>query len=146
VITISNCQAPLITLEESSESNAPSPGIDPSTSHNEALFGIARPLFDLIGKISDLANRRKDRIDEISELWFRQSATRIETELREWEPDQSNQATDRNSRDLVNAAHAIKWASIIRLPQVLEGYNRLYPCASECTSQILDHISWIRCW
>ena len=90
MITISNCQAPLITLEElardeeSGDVIAPSPGIGPSTSHNEALFGVALPLFDLIGKISDLANRRKDRIDEISELWFRQSATRIENELREW--------------------------------------------------------------
>lgn len=148
VITLSNCQAPLITLkelareEQSTDSSISSSSVIPYTSHNEALFGFALPLFDLIGRISDLANRRKDRIDEVSELWFRQSATRIEADLRGWEPD--CQATDRNSRDLVNAAYAIKWASILRLHQVVEGYNRSDPCVSECTSRILDHISEIR--
>lgn len=150
VITISNCQAPLITLEELARDEesgnviVSSPGSSPSTSHNEALFGIALPLFNIIGKISDLANRRKDRIDEISEVWFRQRASRIENELREWEPDMNNQASDRNSRDLVNAAYSIKWASILRLHQVVDGYHRSDPCVSECTSQILDHISEIR--
>lgn len=54
VITISNCQAPLITLEElaregkPADSSVSSPGIIPYTSHNEALFGLALPLFDLI--------------------------------------------------------------------------------------------------
>lgn len=150
VITISNCQAPLMTLEELAQdenpagSSAPSPEVRPCTLYNEALFGFSLPLFDSIAKISDLANRRKDRIDDISELWFRQSAIRIENDLREWEPDVGDQAMDRNSRDLVHAAYAIKWASILRLHQVVEGYNRSDLCVSECTSQILDHISEIR--
>jgi transcriptional activator protein UGA3 len=149
VIAISNCQAPLITLEELArdekfaDASVSSPRITPYTSHNEALFGIALPLFDIIGKISDLANRRKDRIDEISELWFRQSATRIETDLRDWEPDTAQHSTDRNSRDLFNAAYTIKWASILRLHQVVEDYNRSDPCVSECTSKIFDQISEI---
>jgi hypothetical protein len=114
VITISNCQAPLITLEElaregkPADSSVSSPGIIPYTSHNEAFFGLALPLFDLIGKVSDLANRRKDRVDEVSELWFRQSATKIERDLRDWEPHMAQETTDRNSRGLANAAYAIK--------------------------------------
>ena len=149
--------APLITLEElaqdgdqSDGSTVSSPQSTPYTSHNEALFGVALPLFNIIGKISALANRRKDRVDEISEIWFRQSATRIETSLREWEPDQAYDSDSsalgdrRNSKDLLNAAHAIRWASILRLHQVVEGYSRADSCVTECTEHILELISRIR--
>jgi transcriptional activator protein UGA3 len=131
VITISKCQAPLISPEElvgdrDTSSNIESsqrPLTPISKSHNEALFGIALPLFTLIGQISELAHRRKDRVDEISELWFRQSATRIQTSLRSWKPDlhTSKGIGSHTSQDLIDAAYAIQWASILRLHQVVEG-------------------------
>lgn len=158
VTTISKCQAPLIDLEELAQEDndsdrsttASSPGTTSYTSHNEALFGVALPLFTIIGKISGLANRRKERIDEISEICFRESAKRIEVSLREWEPDQiydsdsSSLGDRRNSKDLLNAAHAIRWASILRLHQVVEGYNRKNLCVVECTTHILELIARIR--
>lgn len=87
VITISKCKVPLISLEELSDDGAsPDETRDhmssliatPYRSHNEALFGVAQPLFDMIGKISALANRRKDRVDQTAEILFRQSAMEIE--------------------------------------------------------------------
>lgn len=108
------------------------------------------PLFNIIGKISAVANRRKDRVDEISDIWFPQSATQIENSLQEWEPDQaydsdsSSLGDRRNRKDLLNAARAIRWASILRLHQVVEGYNCTDPCVTECTLHILELISRIR--
>lgn len=153
VITISKCQAPLITLEELAEDddNDEETAIletrrnSSYTSHNEALFGISRPLFNLISKISGLAHRRKDRVDEISDLWFRQSATAIEKSLRTWEPPPcSSSIPELNRNDILYAAQSIKWASILRLHQVVEGYNLSDPVVQECTSHILTYISRIR--
>jgi transcriptional activator protein UGA3 len=156
VITISKCQAPLIAPEElaqegGSSGSLPGPLISFSKSHNEALFGAALPLFTLISQISELAHRRKDRVDEISELWFRQSALRIEMNLRAWKPNLhvscrcfSCTSQSCKSEDLIDAAYAIQWASILRLHQVVEGYNRSDREVVECTAKILEYISRIR--
>jgi len=161
VITISKCQPPLISLKELAEdggisdanhNSASRMNEAPYKSHNEALFGVAQPLFDMIGKISALANRRKDRVDEISEIWFLQSATAIEKGLREWEPDSgarfdevsASAAERRSNNDIANAAQAIKWASILRLHQVVHGYMASDHCVAECTSHILTYISMVR--
>lgn len=117
---------------------------------SKLMHSTARPLFQMIGKISALANRRKDRVDEISEVWFRQSAARINDELRAWRPELQPESTPtmssnlRGQKDLLNAALAIQWASILRLHQVVEGYNRFDSCVAECTSKILDYVSKIR--
>ncbi|RDW77438.1 hypothetical protein BP6252_05491 [Coleophoma cylindrospora] len=150
VITISNCQAPLITLEELTNEGEPNMSRDvnhrdvPYTSHSEALFGVAQPLFNIIGKISGLAHRRKERVDEISDIWFRQSAKSIEESLRVWEPPSLTSHLEWNRTDISNAAYAIKWASILRLHQVVDGYCLSDPCVRECTSNILTYVSRIR--
>ncbi|KAH8672596.1 fungal-specific transcription factor domain-containing protein [Tricladium varicosporioides] len=153
VITISKCKAPLITLGElSGEGGSPNDQCEPVSSssmalyrsHNEALFGVAQPLFEIIGKISTLANRRKERVDKESEFRFRQSAKEIEEPLRAWTPDPIVSATSIHARDVINAAYAIKWASILRLHQVVEGYHLSHPEVIECTSEILSHIQKIR--
>lgn len=60
-----------------------------------------------------------------------------------WEPEPSL-VTSLWNDDVVNAAYAIKWVSILRLHQVVEGYHLTHPCVLECTSNILSYISKIR--
>jgi len=151
VITISKCQPPLIAPEELAEDNistaatSPGPITQASNSYTDSLYGVAFPLLAIINQISELAHRRKDRVDELSELWFRQSAARIKMCLEAWEPEiVSPLQRPSQNQELIDAAYAIQWASILRLHQVVEGYNRSDRPVIESTSKILDHISKIR--
>lgn len=168
LITISQCQPPLIDHEKlrPEEEYGPQSSFSTTLSHQpvqpnnyNAVFGVARPLFRLIGQISALSSRRKDRMKPFFDAKFRRSAAAIKAKLLAWEPPMvsasaatSSKSTDPNSRtvrdrDLEEAGHAaiaIRWASILRLHQIVDGYALPHPVPTECLQHILHHLQHIR--
>jgi transcriptional activator protein UGA3 len=122
------------------------------------VFGVARPLFRLIGQISALSSRRKDRMKPFFDAKFRRSAAMIDANLRAWKPPNESSSApslssnfpssgtvrDRDIEESVHAALAIRWASILRLHQIVDGYALPHPVPSECLHQILDQLQHIR--
>lgn len=89
---------------------------------------------------------------------FRKSAKAIEAELRAWNPPNTSETahlpmnTSTSSKtvrecDLNDAAHAavaLKWASILRLHQIVDGYSIPHPVPDECLQNILYQLRCIR--
>lgn len=167
IITISQCQPPLIDHEKlrPQNNNETSLLLSNNTSQQlanchdyNAVFGVARPLFRLIGQISALSSRRKDRMKPFFDDKFRRSAAVIDCKLRTWTPPGSSPTTpqfssaslsscpvrDRDIKEAVHASMAIRWASILRLHQIVDGYALPHPVPTECLQHILDHLLHIR--
>jgi len=167
VVTISKCQPPLIDHKKlrPAENYAPTDSSEASTSiqsselyQGNAIFGVARPIFRLIGQISALSSRRKDRMKPFFDAKFRKCAEAIEVDLRAWNgPNVSetgsmplnslSSSKTVRERDLDEAAHAavaLKWASILRLHQIVDGYSIPHPVPEECLQNILNQLKCIR--
>lgn len=164
IITISMCKPPLIdheSLRPQEDPIAPPTPSSPtpalSKSQYNAIFGVARPLFRTIGQISELSSRRGERTNPGFDVQFRQMAKNIETKLRAWSPphhegppsmdsssSDSETVYERDLREASHAALAIKWASLLRLHQIVEGYALPHPVPSECLQNILDNMRQIR--
>ncbi|KAH8812650.1 fungal-specific transcription factor domain-containing protein [Xylogone sp. PMI_703] len=172
IITISKCKPPLINHEdlrpEEGTRSLDTPSAPPHSTkglHYNAIFGVARPLFRIIGQISELSSRRPERVDPEFDQWFRQTASVIESKLRNWTapypeddstsapspssstipaPTNSETVFERDLREAAHAALAIKWASLLRLHQIVEGYDLPHPVPSECLQHILNNLNHIR--
>jgi hypothetical protein len=51
---------------------------------------------------------------------------------------------ERELREAEHAALAIKWASILRLHQIVDGYDLPHPTPNECLRNILLHVAEVR--
>ncbi|CAJ2507869.1 Uu.00g090550.m01.CDS01 [Anthostomella pinea] len=142
IITISKCKPPLI------EHAKHTPDVGPRNLLLNPIFGVARPLIRFIGQISALSNRRKYRVNARFEEKFRESAAVINQNLRAWEPEPRLPSVILSIRDAdlcsaIHCAYAIKYASILRLHQVVEGYKLPNPTSTECCRNILSHVQQI---
>ncbi|RFU31581.1 hypothetical protein B7463_g4765, partial [Scytalidium lignicola] len=168
IITISKCKPPLINheslrpQEDASSSTTSSSEQSSKVPQYSAIFGVARPLFRIIGQISELSSRRSERVNPEFDDWFRQAARMVELKLRAWKPPyqedslptpsssiissplNSETVYERDLREATHAALAIKWASLLRLHQIVEGYVLPHPVPSECLQHILDNLRHIR--
>ncbi|CAG8083159.1 unnamed protein product [Penicillium salamii] len=142
--TISRCKAPLLQATENSgdvpipsrRNSVPELGRNDST---ETIYGIPPALLDLLGMVNVLANHRSRRVDELSEIGFRATATHIEDEIDEWRAAYDMNATDTdNKSDTSHATTAFEWAIRLRLHQIVEGYDALHDFVKRAVTTILD--------
>ncbi|CAG8088823.1 unnamed protein product [Penicillium olsonii] len=139
--TISRCKAPLLPTTDG-QNDLPTPrrrnslpelGQSDST---EAIYGIPPALLDLLGMINVLANHRSRRVDELSEIGFRASATHIEDEIDEWRASYDRTISEKS--DTQSATTAFEWAIRLRLHQIVEGYEVLHEFVEKAVETILE--------
>jgi len=75
---------------------------------------------------------------------YRKCAAEIDARLRAWEPPSLESPGENNFKEAIHAAIAIKWASILRLHQIVDGYALPHPIPTESLRQILDNLQNIR--
>ncbi|KAI1338672.1 fungal-specific transcription factor domain-containing protein [Xylariaceae sp. FL0016] len=144
IISLSKCQPPLIDHLEQASGSKDDSRADPLN----PIFGLAKPLLRFIGQISALSNRRKYRVNARFEEKFRLSAATIGQNLRAWEPEHRVAPSIQSVQDVdlaaaIHCAYAIKFASILRLHQVVEGYKIPNDTSTECLRTILSHVQQI---
>lgn len=156
--TTSTCRPPLMDSEEEEakalEGIAASPEDDDS-----AVYGIPKELFHLVDQVNTLAEKRKFRIDAVSEARFREEASLVEDMLNTWSHHRRNSAASNNthltsfssgardassSDDVQHATIAYEYALRLRLHQVIEGYNIHDPPVHYAVATILDAVQRIR--
>jgi len=116
----------------------------PVTPH--ALFGTAADLFPIINDIACLAQKRAETpLTVYSHHAFLAHATQIETRLLTWRPATSiNTPSDPYLAQKMSAAsHALQWAAIMRLHQLVEGHDKSHPKVQTSVRNILASVSMI---
>ena len=116
----------------------------PITPH--ALFGTAADLFPIINDMAHLAQKRATlSTQEYSHHAFLAHAIRIETRLVNWRPALSiNTASDPGlSEKMAAASQALQWAAIMRLHQLVEGYDKSHPKVQTAVRNILAAVGTI---
>jgi hypothetical protein len=155
--TTSTCRPPLIESEEEEaralEGLASSPEEDDS-----AVYGIPKELFHLVDQVNTLADKRKYRVDAVSEARFREEAAVVEDMLNTWSNTRRNSATTNTTRmsssssindassadDVHHATMAYEYALRLRLHQVIEGYNIHDSPVQHAVTTILNSVQSIR--
>ncbi|RDW74853.1 hypothetical protein BP6252_05995 [Coleophoma cylindrospora] len=155
ISTITRSGPPLIEYEIQRCGDAlfaPCSPVLSSTQNYNAMFGFARVIYRLVGQVSALARRRKYRINEAFELQFRNTAAKIESNIRAWMPNGAvvsgdAEASSMGKLEVANCYHAalaIKWAALLRLHQVVEGYELPNPICDDSLCNILENLQHIR--
>jgi len=111
-----------------------------------ALFGTASELFAIISDISRLAQRQSEFASEgFSQQAFIADAAAINERLMIWRPiEVVAPSTDVFLKEKLNAAAtAVQWAAIMRLHQLVEGYDKTHPKVQLAVRNILDSVAKI---
>jgi hypothetical protein len=156
--TTSTCRPPVLESEEK-EARALQGLIALPEEDDSAVYGIPKELFHLVDQVNTLAEKRKYRVDAVSEARFREEAAMVENMINTWSSEQSSMATatDLNSHspastananyvnnDVHHATTAYEYALRLRLYQVVEGYNFHDAEAQSAVAVILDSVQRIR--
>ncbi|KAL2210961.1 hypothetical protein CC79DRAFT_548503 [Sarocladium strictum] len=155
--TTSTCRPPLMESEADEaralEGLAASPEEDDS-----AVYGIPKELFHLVDQVNTLAEKRKYRVDAVSEARFREEAALVEDMIDTWSHERHDMplvkagahspsgstTSARSSNDVHHATTAYEYALRLRLHQVIEGYNIHDPLVQQAVATILDAVQSIR--
>jgi len=95
-----------------------------------ALFGTAHTLFSIIADISQLAQVESIRYtSSAAERNFRAMAAELELQLQEWTPSDCSSVTNDGAlaQKVTAAGIMLQWAALIRLHQIVEGYDINHP-------------------
>ncbi|KAK0384505.1 hypothetical protein NLU13_8591 [Sarocladium strictum] len=156
--TTSTCRPPLIE-SEAEEARALDGLAASSEEEDAAVYGIPKELFHLVDQVNTLADKRKYRVDAVSEARFREEAAVVEDMLNTWSHKPTgmpptyyprtmtpspNINDGNSSRDVHYATIAYEYALRLRLHQVVEGYNIHDPLVQQAVSTILDSVQRIR--
>jgi hypothetical protein len=154
LITISKCSPPLLPPSSFQPSSTfmhpPSPFHADAKTAYSPVFGLARPIYRLIGQISTLSSKRKYRVTPSYESRFRRAAGNVERQLRAWEPAMPSatlfsqtQFYAQNYDAAYHAACALRHAALLRLHQIVDGYAIPAETPSECLRKMLWHMGEI---
>jgi transcriptional activator protein UGA3 len=124
--TVSTCRPPL--MEEEAREAAAIEGLTATPDEDDsAVYGIPKELFHLVDRINSLADKRKMRVDPVSEAAFRQEAGQVEERINHWSYEygglsQAVTALSPADEDAIYATMAFEYALRLRLHQIVEGY------------------------
>ncbi|KAF3933517.1 hypothetical protein ABW20_dc0104655 [Dactylellina cionopaga] len=111
-----------------------------------ALFGTASELFSIINEIAILAQQRTQfSAAEFSRETFLAKAMAIDARLMDWRPKPCvNTITDAFLCEKMSAAsEAIRWAAIMRLHQLIYGYDKTHMKVQTGVKNIILNVSKI---
>lgn len=146
--TTSTCRPPLIDEEEAEAATLDKLTASPDE-EDSAVYGIPKPLFHLIDLINILADKRKTRIDDASEMLFREEASEVEERINQWSYDYGGMSRATKNlgsagEDVMHATRAFENAVRLRLHQIVEGYELPDPKVTQHVEAILASIQKIR--
>ncbi|EPS38364.1 hypothetical protein H072_8064 [Dactylellina haptotyla CBS 200.50] len=111
-----------------------------------ALFGTASELFAIINEIAVLAQQRtQPNISEFAKETFYAKAMAIDAKLMDWRPKPCvNTVTDPYLCEKMSAAsEALRWAAIVRLHQLIYGYDKTHAKVQMGVRNIIHNVSKI---
>lgn len=147
--TTTTCMAPLMDGEGKEEVAV----LDRSTAapddEDMAVYGIPKALFHQVDRVNKLAEKRKTRVDLLSESAFLAEVMTVEERLDHWSYEHGglSRAVSRLSPandDTLHATKAFEWALRLRLHQISEGYALDHPKVSRSVEAILEAVQKIR--
>ena len=156
--TTSTCRPPVLESEEK-EARALQGLIALPEEDDSAVYGIPKELFHLVDQVNTLAEKRKYRVDAVSEARFREEAALVEKLINSWSGEHGGVATIARvklpspslttheafvSDDVHQATTAYEHALRLRLHQVVEGYNFHDTEAQSSVAIILESVQKIR--
>lgn len=146
--TTSTCRPPLIEEEEAEAETLNKLTASPDE-EDSAVYGIPKPLFHLIDRINSLADKRKTRIDDASEMLFREEAAEVEEHINQWSYDYGGMSRATKNlgsagEDVMHATRAFENAVRLRLHQIVEGYELPDPKVRQHVEIILEALQKIR--
>ncbi|KAL7787460.1 fungal transcriptional regulatory protein [Trichoderma ceciliae] len=146
--TTSTCKPPLMGEDEREAATLDRLTAAPDE-EDSAIYGIPKELFHLVDVVNALADKRKTRVDRVSEAAFRKEASQIEERINHWSYEYGglsraawtiNLAND----DVLNATLAYEFAIRLRLHQIVEGYDVNDPRVVTNVEGILESVQKIR--
>lgn len=150
VTTISSCRKPLLKqarISHEKDELVPDQRSTTANASTEAIYGVPRKLFDFIGRMNSLAQRRSTRADPGMNAHFEAEAILLHSDLDSWRIVHDNalqNASMSETRKVRLASEALEWAIRLRMHQIVVGYDNLHPAAKRATSRIVEAIAAIR--
>lgn len=146
--TTSTCKPPLMGEDEREAATLNRLTASPDD-EDSAIYGIPKELFHLVDVVNSLADKRKNRVDRVSEAVFRKEAEQIEQRINHWSYERGglpraawniNVAND----DVLYATMAYEYAIRLRLHQIVEGYDLNSARVATNVEGILESVQKIR--